>query len=34
MHRNTDFPFRQKNTISTNLQDQGVSLCPGVAWLY
>lgn len=28
-----DSPLREKNVISTNLQDQGVSLCPGVAWL-
>lgn len=27
------FPLREKKIISTNLQDRGVSLCPGVAWL-
>lgn len=38
MHSKIVFPLKEKrqtpnNKISTNLQDQGVSLFPGVAWL-
>lgn len=33
MHGKIDFPLREKNITSTNLQGQGVSLCRGVAWL-